>query len=185
MASIRTYQYFSTCRLLFSGSMTHRVTAAFFMALILSTIMANPAVAQPETTAVLKKLFYTQSQREKIDAFRYKPEKNTSSKASKKNSEKAAASEKNTSVIKIDGYVKRADGKNVIWYNNKNTLNSSRLNSTTKFQSGVIVNKGIHIISSRKKMRIEPGQVLNIDSGKIQDQYKLLDTKAKIKVENQ
>jgi len=102
------------------------------------------------TESDLKNLFTTKKQREKIDAVRFgehvAPTKRTVKKKIKNKK------------VKVSGYVTRSDGKSVVWLNNKNTMDSSRIGDVRVHQSSVGKNKKITLSLDGKTVRLKPGE---------------------------
>jgi len=105
----------------------------------------------------LKKLFTDLSQRAQIDAAR---------------SGKSAGSERQqTTKVNVSGYVTRSDGKSVVWVNNKNTLDNSRIGDINVQQSSIGKNKKVTINVDGKTARLKPGESWSSDTGKTTDTY--------------
>ena len=105
----------------------------------------------------LQKLFTDKSQREKIDALR----------SGKTTGNEVKKSEK----VTVTGYVKRSNGKNVVWVNNKNTLERSKVDDVTVYRSSIGQDKKVTITVDGKTARLKPGEVWYKDSGKIVDNH--------------
>lgn len=154
------------------------------------SLVATVENSKAEDLKSLKKLFYTSSERKKIDFNRFKTIKKTNGEYRHKDDpgngslKNGSKSKEVLETVSIQGFIKREDGKNVVWYNNTNTL-SSNVDSAIKLKPASIVNNRISIVSNRKKIRMKPGQVLQLTTGKIQEQYKLRDSSAKMKIEKQ
>jgi hypothetical protein len=103
----------------------------------------------------LKKLFTDKGQRAQIDAAR---------------SGKSSGSElQQTTRINVSGYVTRSDGKSVVWVNNKNTLDSSRIGDVNVQQSSIGKNKKVTVTVDGKTARLKPGETWSKETGKIVD----------------
>lgn len=103
----------------------------------------------------LNKLFTDKSQRVQIDAAR---------------SGNASGSElRQTREVKVSGYVTRSDGKSVVWVNNKNTLESSKLGDVRVHQSNIGENKKVTISVEGKSKRLKAGETWHKETGKIVD----------------
>ena len=100
----------------------------------------------------LNKLFTDKKQRARIDATR--SGKRTGSDV-----------QKQTSKIKVSGYVTRSDGKSVAWVNGKNTLESPRVGDVNVHQSSIGKNKKVTISVDNKTTRLRPGETWSEDSG--------------------
>ncbi len=105
----------------------------------------------------LQKLFTDKQQRERIDAIR----------SGRFNSGENRKSEK----VHVSGYVTRSDGKNIVWLNNKNTINNSRVDDVKVYRSMVGKNKKITISVDGKSVRLKPGETWYKNSGKIVDNH--------------
>ena len=99
----------------------------------------------------LQKLFTDKQQRARIDATR--SGKRTGSDV-----------QKQTRKINVSGYVTRSNGKSVVWINNKNTLDSSRVGIVEVHQSSIGKNKKVTLSADNKTTRLRPGETWNIDS---------------------
>jgi hypothetical protein len=106
--------------------------------------------------ADLQKLFTDKKQRARIDATR---------------SGKRTGSDiqKQTSKIKVSGYVTRSDGRSVAWINNTNTLDNSRVGNVKVHQSSIGKNKKITVSVDGKTAQLKPGETWNKETGKIVD----------------
>jgi len=94
--------------------------------------------------ADLKKLFTDRSQRARIDAMRL--------------GEYSVDETLQTRKIKVSGYVTRSNGKSVVWLNNKNTLDGSKLGDVSVRQSTVGKNKKVTVIMKEKTIRLKAGE---------------------------
>lgn len=108
--------------------------------------------------ADLNKLFTDKQQRARIDASRFG--KGIDSKV-----------QKQTSKIKVSGYVTRSNGKSVVWINNTNTLDSSRVGNVKVHQSSIGRNKKVTVSVDNKITRLRPGETWSESTGKIKDNY--------------
>ena len=106
--------------------------------------------------ANLQKLFTDKQQRARIDATR-----------SGKRIDSMV--QKQTSKIKVSGYVTRSNGKSVVWINNKNTLESPRLGNVKVHQSSIGKNKKVTVSVGNKTTRLRPGETWYKETGKIVD----------------
>ena len=66
--------------------------------------------------------------------------------------------------------MKRSDGKSVVWINNKNTLDSLRIDDVKVHQSSIGKNKKVTISVDNKTTRLRPGETWYKETGKIVDQ---------------
>jgi len=105
--------------------------------------------------ADLNKLFTDKSQRALIDAAR---------------SGVAPGGElRQTREVKVSGYVTRSDGKSVVWVNDTNTLESSRLGDVKVNQSNIGKDKKVTISVEGKSKRLKAGETWHKETGKIVD----------------
>ena len=119
------------------------LTSVLFFAFI-STSQAEYAESE------LKDLFTTKKQRIKIDAKRFgKPVV-----ASVKPQVKKKIRNKK---VKVSGYMKRSDGKSVVWVNGKSTLKNSRVGNINIQKTGIRDNK-VTVSVNGKTIKLKPGQ---------------------------
>jgi len=105
--------------------------------------------------ADLNKLFTNKEQRAQIDA--------------KRSGHYSGSDMKQTNNINVSGYVTRSDGKSVVWVNNENTLESSKLGNVKVHQSSIGKNKKVTISVDGKTVRLKPGENWSKETGKIVD----------------
>jgi hypothetical protein len=103
----------------------------------------------------LKKLFTDKSQRARIDAAR--------------SGTPSASESHQTTKVNVSGYVTRSDGKSVVWVNNKNTIDSSKIGDIRVQQSSIGINKKVTISIDGKTARLKPGETWSKETGKIVD----------------
>ena len=108
--------------------------------------------------AYLQKLFTDKKQRALIDAVR-------------SGDQIGSGARQQTSKIKVSGYVIRSDGKNVVWLNNKNTLESSKVGGAIVHQSSIGKNKKVTVTVGNKTARLKPGEIWSESTGKVKDNY--------------
>ena len=105
----------------------------------------------------LKNLFTDKIQRAQIDAMR---------------SGKTSGPElKQTSQVKVSGYVTRSDGKSVVWLNNTNTLEGSKVGDVRVHQHSIGKDKKVTISVDGKIARLKPGESWSKETGKTTDNY--------------
>lgn len=105
----------------------------------------------------LNKLFTDKDQRMQIDAGR-------SGKASPSGIQK-------TSEVEVSGYVTRSDGKSVVWLNDKNTLDSSKIGDVRVNKNNIGKDKKVTISVDGKTARLKPGETWSKETGKTADSY--------------
>jgi hypothetical protein len=130
----------------FSG---HRLVSGLLFLLWANAVQADYDVSD------LKKLFTDKSQRAQIDAMR--------------SGNVSGGQVKQTRKIKVSGYVVRSDGKSVVWVNNSNTLESSKIGDVRVQQSSIGNNKKVTISVGGKTTRLKPGETWYKETGKIVD----------------
>lgn len=96
----------------------------------------------------LNNLFTTKKQRAKIDSARYG-----------KRITKPVKHKQKTRKVKVNGYVTRSDGKSVVWLNDKNTMDRSKIGDVKVHQSSIGQNKKVTISVDGKTTSIKPGEV--------------------------
>jgi hypothetical protein len=101
--------------------------------------------------ADLQKLFTDKRQRTQIDSAR--------------SGNYSAADLPQTSKVNVSGYVTRSDGKSVVWVNNKNTMDSSKMGDMRVHQSNIGRNKKVTVTVDGRSVRLKPGETWSEDSG--------------------
>ena len=77
--------------------------------------------------------------------------------------------QKQTSKVNVSGYMTRSDGKSVVWVNDKNTLESSRVGDVRVHKSNIGKNKKVTVSVEDKTTRLKPGETWYKETGKIVD----------------
>ena len=106
--------------------------------------------------AYLQKLFTDRKQRALIDAVR-------------SGDQTGSGTRQQTSKIKVSGYVTRSNGKSVVWINNKNTMDSSKIGDVKVHRANIGENKKVTISVDSKTTRLKPGETWYKETGKIVD----------------
>ncbi len=120
----------------------------FLSSLLFFSFISAPYAEYDESE--LKDLFTTKKQRIKIDAKRFgKPVV-----ASVKPQVKKKIKNKK---INVSGYMKRSDGKSVVWVNGKSTLKNSRVGNVSIQKTGIRNNK-VTVSVDGKTIKLKPGQ---------------------------
>ena len=122
---------------------------------LLCVICSNVLHAEYDA-ADLQKLFTDKKQRARIDAKR-------------SGGHTGSDVQQQTNKIKVSGYVTRSDGKSVVWINNKNTLDSRRIDDVKVHQSSIGKNKKVTISVDNKTTSLRPGETWYKETGKIVD----------------
>lgn len=102
----------------------------------------------------LNNLFTDKKQRANIDAARSGQTSVESQKATK---------------VTVNGYMKRSGGKDVVWVNNRSTLESSQIGDIKVQQSNIGKNKRVGVTLDGKHVHLKPGETWHKETGKIVD----------------
>ena len=105
----------------------------------------------------LKNLFTDKSQRLQIDAAR--------------TGKNLKAEFQQTNKVNVNGYVTRSDGKSVVWLNNKNTLDSSKIGDVRVHTRDIGKDKKVTISVDGKSVRLKPGETWSKETGTTADNY--------------
>ena len=105
----------------------------------------------------LQQLFTDKKQRSQIDAAR--------------SGNVTAAELPQTSQVKMSGYMTRSNGKSVVWLNNTNTLQSSKMGDVRVQGATVGKNKKVTLTVGGNHKRLKPGEVWHKDTGKVIENY--------------
>lgn len=104
----------------------------------------------------LNNLFTDKKQRANIDAAR--------------SGQTSVESQRSTKVT-VNGYMKRSDGKDVVWVNNRSTLESSQIGDIKVQQSNIGKNKRVGVTLDGKHVHLKPGETWHKETGKIVDNH--------------
>lgn len=127
------------------------------IALSLLCLMHSNMLFASYDASDLQQLFTDKKQRSQLDAAR---------------SGDATANElPHTSQIKMSGYMTRSNGKSVVWLNNTNTLQSSKLGDVRVQESTVGKNKKVTLTVDGNHKRLKAGEVWHKDTGKVIENY--------------
>ena len=108
----------------------------------------------------IDKLFTTASERQKIDSFR------------KGKSVGVAREQVSPTDVKVQGMVKRSDGKTTVWVNGQSTLDSNTVGGVRVSPGRTDSNSNkVSVSVNNKSVRLKPGQVWSEDTGQISDSY--------------
>lgn len=120
-------------------------------------IFTSSALHAEHDLSKLKNLFTDKAQRSQIDAAR---------------SGRTSGPElKQTSQINVSGYVTRSDGKSVVWLNNTNTLESTKVGDIRVHQNTIGKDKKVTISVDGKTARLKPGESWSKETGQTTDNY--------------
>jgi len=113
--------------------------------------MSNNALFAGYDATELQKLFTDKQQRRQIDSAR--------------SGNYSATELPQTNRVEVTGYVTRSDGKSVVWVNNKNTMESSRMGDVRIHQSSIGRGKKVTVTVDGDAVRLKPGETWSEDSG--------------------
>ncbi|MCK5662320.1 MAG: hypothetical protein KAI17_02490 [Thiotrichaceae bacterium] len=136
--------------MLFNYKLKIKATSSFFMA-TLSIICCGTSYAEHDVEE-LNTLFTGKEQRASIDAAR---------------SGNASPQLQKSNKVTIDGYVTRSDGKDVVWLNNRNTLDDSTVGGVKVQQSNIGKNKKVGVTIDGTHVHLKPGETWYKEIGKI------------------
>jgi hypothetical protein len=117
---------------------------------LLCLIYSNVLFASYDASE-LQQLFTDKKQRSQLDAAR--------------SGNDTAAEMPQTNQVKVSGYVTRSGGNSVVWLNNKNTLDSSKMGGIHVHQSSVGKNKKVKVTVDGNSVRLKPGETWSEGSG--------------------
>ena len=132
---------------------------AFVLTALSLLLISNPVMSEARLEE-LGRLFTDAVQREKLDAVRHGA-------YDEMNQQKSTVS-----VIAVNGIVLRRGGKNVVWVNNKSSLEGSPVNGVKVF-TGSTDPKRYHVpvMVDGKRVSIKPGQIWSDGTGVVKDNY--------------
>lgn len=134
--------------MLFNYKLKIKATSSFFMA-TLSIICCGTSYAEHDVEE-LNTLFTGKEQRASIDAAR---------------SGNASPELQKSNKVTIDGYVTRSDGKDVVWVNNRNTLDDSTVGGVKVQQSNIGKNKKVGVTIDGTHVHLKPGETWSEGTG--------------------
>lgn len=121
-------------------------------------VLCSPVSHAEYDASELGKLFTDKNQRTQIDAAR---------------SGAASSSEpKKADKVEVNGYMKRSDGKNVVWVNGKNTLDESKFGNVKVYPKKINdKNNKVPVSVDDRKVYIKPGESWSKSTGNVEDNY--------------
>lgn len=122
---------------------------------ILMLILCFPlqSMAQEYSEQSLKTLFTSQQQRQDIELGRRSHGSTNGETITRPSS------------VEINGLVKRSDGKNVVWINGKNTMDSSVIDGTKIYSKSINDQNKVPVMIDGRKVYVKPGQSWSEISG--------------------
>ncbi len=121
-------------------------------------MICSSALHADYNAADLNKLFTDKKQRAQIDATR-------------SGNFSESTNLQQTRKINVNGYVTRSSGKNVVWVNNKNTLDGPKVGDIKVQQSNIGKNKKVGVTVDGVHVHLKPGETWSKETGKIVKNY--------------
>ena len=118
-------------------------------------LFSSNALHAEYNASSLKNLFTDKNQRLQIDAAR--------------TGKNLKAEFQQTNKVNVNGYVTRSDGKSVVWINNKNTLDSSKIGDVRVHSRNIGKDKKVTISVDGKSVRLKPGETWSKETGEVVD----------------
>ena len=122
----------------------------------MTLIGSTPAYAEYDVND-LKKLFTDKRQRAQIDAARA--------------GDYSGPEVKQAMQVNINGYMKRSNGKSVVWVNGTNTLESSQVGGVAVNVRSIKSNKKVPVKIDGRVVYVKPGESWSESSGGVKDNY--------------
>lgn len=137
----------------------HRLVIMRFklFTLCLTIFMCSTATHAEYDVNDLKKLFTDERQRAQIDAARTGNNTGTET--------------QQTATVSVTGYMKRSDGKNVVWVNGNSTIDSSRVGGVVVNTKSINKNDKVAVQIDGHTVYVRPGESWSKTSGTIKDNY--------------
>ena len=123
---------------------------------LLVFINSAPAYAEYDVND-LKKLFTDKRQRAQIDAARA--------------GDYSGPETQQATQVNINGYMKRSNGKSVVWVNGANTLESSKVGGVSVNTKSISANNKVPVKIDGHTVYIRPGESWSEASERIEDNY--------------
>jgi hypothetical protein len=115
-------------------------------------LLAGFAWSDAACAQELGRLFFTPEQRQTLDARR-----------KARVPDKPAAAVQASPTMRLDGYVKRSDGRSTVWVNGESTDDSPRLPAASDGRVGVSVGE------TGARVGLKPGEVLDRGNNEVRD----------------
>ena len=122
---------------------------------VLAAAMLSAAAA-PAAAQEMGRLFFTPEQRQALDARR-----------KARVMDKPAAAVVTLPTLRLDGYVKRSDGRSTVWVNGESIGESSQPEAPRI--SGDDARVSVNVGESASRVRLRPGEVLDRGNGAVSD----------------
>jgi len=128
------------------------------LAIAMLLLVTTSVYATEYDESQLLNLFTDQQQRAQIDALR----------TGAVSSEKGV---RETNKVNLNGYMRRSDGKSVVWVNDGNTIEGARVDDLHIHSKSVGRDSKVTISVDGKAARLKPGETWIKETGKIVDNY--------------
>lgn len=124
-------------------------------ALLLIVLALGAAAGTARAQAPLGRLFFTPEQREALDARR-----------KARVPDKPAAAAVATPTLRLDGFVKRSDGRSTVWVNGESQSETSAEAPRIGAATGEV---SVSVGDSPSRVTLKPGEVLDRGNGEVRD----------------
>lgn len=123
---------------------------------LMNVFVVFPVPADELTTPIFGRLFTTDKERQRIDRYRSSAFTQSAQTSDIESSKKSPAPSK----IVLQGFVKRSNGKNVVWVNDENTLNNRLKQQGIRVNTQTIHDNRVNLLVAGKRVTLKPGQTL-------------------------
>jgi len=137
----------------FYAMMAHLILGVL---MLVNTFTVLPVQADELTTPVFGRLFTTDKERQRIDRHRSRTFTQSGQINDMDQTEKPIV----PPTVTMQGFVKRSDGKNVVWVNNENTLNNRLKQKGIRVNTRNIQGNEVDLSVAGKRVKLKPGQTL-------------------------
>ncbi len=132
---------------------------------LIATVL--PLMANADEPAHLGRLFFTPAERSNLDILRQNskaPDKVIKADEVSKDEEVLSGRSSNSNPVILNGYVRRSDGNNTLWVNDREVKETS---TDKDFSVGRLNNDQVRISMNNKSANLKPGQVYDPNTGKV------------------
>lgn len=121
--------------------------------LILLILFPGYVIAKEYSEQSLRTLFTNPQERQEIDNYRQE---------NRLSEDQVVA---RPSSVKINGVVKRSDGKNIVWINGKSTVDNATIDSVKVYSSAINSKNKIPVMVDGQKIYLKPGETWSEETG--------------------
>lgn len=121
--------------------------------LILLILFSEYVIAKEYSEQSLRTLFTSPQERQEIDNYRQE---------NRLSEEQIIA---RPSSVKINGVVKRSDGKNIVWINGKSTADNATIDSVKVYSKAINSKNKIPVMVDGQRIYLKPGETWSEESG--------------------